>query len=182
MSSRYSVTTHLVEKAGLPVDRYPSTADEIERAENAVVQALGELSIEEHEKIIFDVHGFATPSEPDEEAISSLMKRLDEELDKIRSKEAYELAKAQDVDFVTKHDFRMMFVRACDYDPALTATMIVNHFEKKRELFGEKVLGREIFLSVSAVDGCFENILINIVFPLTFCLGMIDAFVNEGSI
>jgi len=150
MSTRHIISTHLVEKAGLPLDRYPSTADEIERAETAIAEALGDLSIVEHEKIIFDVHGFATASELDEEAISSLMKNLDEEIEKIPLKEAYELAKVQDVDFVTRHDFRMMFLRACDYDPAMTATMIVNHFEMKRELFGEQALGREIFQSVSA--------------------------------
>jgi len=148
ISRRHDFSTHLVEKAGLPVDRYPSTADEIERAENAIVHALDELSIEEQEKIIFDVHGFATVSELDEEVISTLMKRLEEEIEKIPSKEAYELAKVHDLGFVTRHNFRMMFLRACDYDPAMTATMIVDHFEKKRELFGEKVLGREIYQSV----------------------------------
>jgi len=139
-SRRDDFSTHLVEKAGLPIDRYPSTADEIDRAENAIVQALGELSIEEQEKIVFDVHGFAMASELDEEATSSLMKSLEEEIEKIPSKEAYELAKVHDIDFVTRHDFRMMFLRACDYDPTMTATMIVTHFEKKRELFGDNVL------------------------------------------
>jgi len=117
------------------------------------------MSMDEHEKIIFDVHGFATAVERDKDAIAALMKRLEEEIEAIPSKDAYILAKILDLDFVMNHDFRMMFLRACDYDPSMTAMMIVKHFEKKRKLFGEQTLGREIFQSVRF--GCctrFDNL------------------------
>jgi len=151
--TRHSISTHLVEKAGLPLDRFPSTTDEIERAENAVAQAFNELSMDEHEKIIFDVHGFAKTAELDKEVICTLMKRLEEEIENMPSKEAYILAKILDLDYVMNHDFQLMFLRACDYDPSVTAIMIVKHFEEKRKLFGEQTLGREIFQSVRGVEG-----------------------------
>ena len=152
MSSGRCISIDLAEKAGLPVDRFPSSEDEVERAENVLAQAMGELSVEEHEKIIFDVHGFSKPPEIDDAIIQSCMASLDKEIAKISSKRAYEVARDRNKEYVLDHDFRLMFLRACDFDPIRAATMIVKHFEKKRELFEDMVLARDIWQSVSVCE------------------------------
>lgn len=144
------ISTYLAEKAGLPVDRFPSSEEEISRAETVLDQAIHELSIEEQEKIIFDIHGIATVREEDDGVIRSSMTGLEKEIEKIASKEAYDFAMVLNRAYVMGHDFRMMFLRACNFNTTQAAMMIVNHFETKRELFGDDALGRDIWQSVRA--------------------------------
>jgi len=47
-------------KAGMDPTRFPQTDDEVQKAEETIARELNKLSIEEHEKIIFDIHGIAT--------------------------------------------------------------------------------------------------------------------------
>lgn len=149
---KYScVTTDLAKKAGLPVDRFPSSDEEIARAEHVIDEAMGALSIEEHEKIIFDIHGISRFPKVDDSMIRSYLRDLETEIGKISPKAGYTSAMAMNRAYVMDENFRMMFVRACNFDAAQAANMMVNHFDKKQKLFGDDALGRDIWQSVSVV-------------------------------
>lgn len=47
-------------KAGMDPTRFPQTDEEVQRAEETIARELEKLSMEEHEKIIFDIHGIPT--------------------------------------------------------------------------------------------------------------------------
>lgn len=148
-NSRSCISTHLAEKAGLPTNRFPEGEEETARAEEVLEVAFAELSIDEHEKIIFDIHGLSSSPEEDASRLESALKDLEAAISKIAQKDAYEHALFQNRQYVMDKDFRTMFLSALKFDVAGAAQMIVDHFEKKRELFGDDVLGRDIWQSVS---------------------------------
>ena len=73
---------------------------------------------------------------------------MDQNVRKIRRKQAYDRAKYMNEAYVTDRSFWLMFLRADRFDANLSAQRLVRHFEVKQELFGDgEVLGRDIFLS-----------------------------------
>ena len=107
---RCQFTTKLAERFGLAKDRFPKTPEEIASAENALLSELGNLSLEEQERILFDVHGIDTTASAivasdgvgedydiinrDPEAhVDNLLQEMDDEIRKLPAdKSAYELA------------------------------------------------------------------------------------------
>jgi len=91
---------------------------------------------------------FAREFEPTSLLDQSLLK-LDLELLRINfeKKRAYNKALKANRDYVRSKKFRLKFLRAEKFDPALAADRLVQHFEEKLELFGEDLLGRDILLS-----------------------------------
>lgn len=83
------------------------------------------------------------------EAIQLAIGELAQEIDKIRSKrkQAFEMAQCHFPDYVNDPSFILRFLRAEQFDPGMTASRLVLHFEVKLELFGPEKLGREIMLS-----------------------------------
>lgn len=51
-----------VAEAGLDPTRFPRTPEEVRKAEETIKSELNKLSLEEHEKIVFDVHGIPISS------------------------------------------------------------------------------------------------------------------------
>lgn len=82
------------------------------------------------------------------EFVQQKLDEMDQNVRKIRRKQAYDRAKYTNEAYVTDRSFRLMFLRADRFDANLSAQRLVRHFEVKRELFGDgEVLGRDIFLS-----------------------------------
>jgi hypothetical protein len=159
----------LAEKNGLAVDRYPLTKEEIQKAEDALAADLEKLSFVDQEKLLFDIHGLAIDDDDEEQdgKLDEKLKTVEYELKEIdaEKKSAYEQARYLNPEYVQGREFLLMFLRCTEYDPALAADQIVQHFETKRKLFGSGnnnnnyLLGRPVLLSdlpAGAVE-CLES-------------------------
>lgn len=135
----------LARSNGLADNRFPETIDEAEIVEDVLAKELDKLSLDEHEKILFDVHGIAQNHDEDPDKIEESLKCLEEEIQKINEKEVYLEAKSMNPDYVSNRSFRLMFLRSEKYDPKVAAEVIVEHFYVKKLLFGGgEVLARNV--------------------------------------
>lgn len=102
----------------------------------------------------FDVHGIASPVDETPGVLNEKLEQMERHLQKIRRKQAYELAKYMNKSYVTDRSRRIMFLRGDYFDAKLSAQRIVRHFEVKRALFGDgEVLGRDVVLAdLNALD------------------------------
>ena len=57
---RKAFSTEFAESNGLAADRYPTNEQETQRAADALALDLEKLSMEEQEKLVFDIHGLPT--------------------------------------------------------------------------------------------------------------------------
>ncbi len=130
---------------GLPADRFPETNEEARRAEEFLAREIEKLSLDEHEKILFEVHGIAPPDEEVPSMVEKKLEELDRQLNQAKGKGAYDLATGLNPSYVDSRQFRLMFLRCQRFDAHLAAEMIIKHFEEKRRLFGVgEILAREI--------------------------------------
>lgn len=157
--------TDLAEKYGLPSDRFPLTEEEVARVEEILALEMDRLSLEEHEKFIFDVHGFGTSlssSPSDNEALNDgiqiessdmqdkFLDQMDLELRKLSvcsatPTSAYGHALYLNPDYVQSSAYRLLFLRDNEFDPKRAAEHYIKHFEIKRQYFdNEDVLGRHV--------------------------------------
>lgn len=114
-------------------------------AERLLTEDIQRLSLEEHEKIVFDVHGIDGGDQDDPTDLESRLKEMESEIKKIRRKEALERAKYWDENFVQDRSFRLQFLRCDRFHSRLAAQRMVMHFQVKRELFGDgPILARDI--------------------------------------
>ena len=88
--------------------KYPESKEEADFLERLLVSEISQLSIEQKEKILFDIHGIA-PSVEDPPSVEEIIKDLRELLKWARKKEAYELALKQRPDYVNSREF-LLFV------------------------------------------------------------------------
>ena len=143
-----SFTPKLARSAGLADYRFPVTNEEADIAEQALTEELQKLSLEEHEKLLFDIHGIArTESEDEGDSLAIKMEALEEALSKMKrkKKDAYERAKFLNRSYVECKKFRLIFLRAECFDPKAAAQTIATHFEIKRKIFGDgEVLARDV--------------------------------------
>ena len=146
----------LAKTAGLPVERFPETLQEGQLAEDILAKGLEKLSLNQHERILFEVHGLSPDQEEDATFLNDKLQELDKELDKITDKESFDLARQQNPSYVNSPDFRLMFLRCHQFDCQKAALAMVQHFQVKQELFGNgNVLSRDVCQSdLSPVDKC----------------------------
>ena len=139
--------SRLARSAGLAVNRFPETKDEIAKAEEVLAKELEKITLDEHERILFDVHGLTRCTlEDDPEALEARLKDLDKELENIaKGREAYDEVRAKNPAFVDSRRFRLLFLRSEAYDATAAAEMIISHFDVKKKLFGEgEILWRDV--------------------------------------
>lgn len=135
----------LAREAGLPITRFPQTNQEADLAEELMTKACDHLTMEEHEKILFDVHGVGLVEDDDPAAIDLKLNQLDETLNNLPTNEAYLQAKCTNEKYVSNRKFRLMFLRHEKFNVNNAAKLIASHFDIKRELFGDgDILGRDI--------------------------------------
>eukprot|EP00934_Nitzschia_sp_Nitz4_P006172 Nitzschia sp. Nitz4//scaffold44_size153857//48705//50223//NITZ4_002711-RA/size153857-augustus-gene-0.18-mRNA-1//-1//CDS//3329552127//6162//frame0 len=138
----------VIDAAGLATDRLPSSEDEAVVAHDLLSNDLNKLSLDEQEKLIFEVHGLPQPRFDDPENIDELLLELERQILLIGNREAYDHAKYLNPDYVSSRFFRLMFLRGDFFDVKLAAERIVYHFEMKQHLFGKgEILGRDVRIS-----------------------------------
>lgn len=128
--------------------RLPGTAEEAASVEEMLADELSKLSMMEHDIVSFDVHGISVEIEETEEFTTYCLKEMEEELDKIKQKSAYEKALKMNPEYVTSRSLRLRFLRCESFNCEYAAKRLVLHFEQKEELFGSgDVLVRDVRLS-----------------------------------
>jgi hypothetical protein len=121
-------------------------------SDSELARRLQELSVKERNQLYEEIHGVA--SIPDEEPVivETRLAQLDDEITRIRDKPAYLKALFLAPRRVKSRAFRMMFLRAAEFDPREAAARMVQHYENKLELFGESLLGKDITLEDLSED------------------------------
>ena len=81
----------------LGIKRLPVTDQDVDNVDDAIEREFNALSINEREKVIFDIHGVSqVVDDYDPLNVNELLKQMDKELNKIRiNREAYDLAKVR---------------------------------------------------------------------------------------
>lgn len=140
-------SAELAQSAGLALNRFPETKDEVAKAEEVLSKELEKLTLDEQERILFDIHGLPRCTlEDDPEALEVRLKDLDKELENItKGREAYDEVRAKSPAYVDSRRFRLQFLRSEAYDAKAAAEMIITHFHVKKKLFGEgEILWRDV--------------------------------------
>jgi len=125
-------------QAHISTDVDPSMVDSI------IAQEIASLSIEDREKVLYDIHGISGGIEETKELVESSLHMLEIELDKLQQASGYQIAFQMDRCFVEDKMFRLRFLRAHLFDAAKAAEGIATHFEVKLELFGLELLTKDI--------------------------------------
>jgi hypothetical protein len=111
-----------------------------------LVKELNQLSLEERERALEELHGVARSLDESEDFVEDSLRCMEEEILKIRKRSAYEKALFVSPDRVRDPDFRLMFLRSVFFDPRKAAKRIVNYFHHKLRLFGFDKLVKPITL------------------------------------
>jgi hypothetical protein len=137
----------------IPKESRPEDMDAFIAAE------LNNLSIIERENILQDIHGVSDIVDEEPEFVVRRLAELNTEVTMIKNKPAYLQAKAQNPEYVSNLDFRLMFLRAEYFIPKDAAIRLVAFFEAKLELFGSEKLTKTILLSDMDKNdiGCLET-------------------------
>ena len=114
----------------------PPNADEI------VARQMAGLSMEDREKILFDIHGVA--EEVPETDIEVKLDEFNNYLRHIPSRDALDMAIQLGPDYVTNRDFQVSFLRADSLDSYKAAQRFARHFQAKLDLFGPALLVKDI--------------------------------------
>ena len=155
-----------MDQPGVPVDdTFWSHLDQ-DAAEKLLTKEMETMSLVEHEKILFDIHGIALVDEDDPADLPLRLEQVETEIQKIRRKPAYDRAKYFDEAYVQGDSFRLRFLRSDYFRSTVAAQRIVRHFQIKQELFGDgPILARDIVMSdllpedLRALESGFVQIL-----------------------
>ena len=111
-----------------------------------LAKEMNQLSVEEREKVLEDVHGIPRLVEQPKERIEACLALLETELTSISNKAAYDLATSMSKEYTSSRKIRLMFLRAESYNPYNAASRMVRFFDEKCELFGADKLTKDITL------------------------------------
>ena len=105
---------------------------------------MAQLSMQEREKAINDLHGVPDNMEEPPEFVVERLALLEEELDKIKMGTEYEQAELQSPDYVHHRGFRIMFLRSEFFKAKEAAARMIRFFREKMFLFGLEKLTKDI--------------------------------------
>jgi hypothetical protein len=151
----------------LPVPFSPTCAEQCPTPAEAsalLAKEMNQLSVDEREKVLEDVHGIPRVVDEPQEFIEACLALLENELTKISSKAAYRLASSMSKEYTSSKRLRLMFLRAESFDPPNAASRMVRFFDEKYELFGAEKLTKDITLADMDPDDIttIENGLIQV--------------------
>lgn len=115
-----------------------------EEIDRLVAQAMLELSPQDRERALEELHGVVEVDVEDPSFISSCLDDLDNCLATIKANTAYEEAERMSYSYVSSNRFRMMFLRSVRYVPQDAAERMINFFEYKKELFGRDKMVKDL--------------------------------------
>jgi hypothetical protein len=137
-----------ISKNGLEGVRDATSFTKKESIESSLAKELNQLSLAQREEANYDLHGVADGVEETPEFVNKCLADLESEICKIEdNKNAYEMAKKADPEYICGRGFRLKFLRAERFLPKNAATRLVGFLEEKLKLFGPEPLARELLLS-----------------------------------
>jgi hypothetical protein len=113
-----------------------------------LAKELNELTVHEREKVLDDIHGVAEVTKETPEFLDTCLRDLDQALSgtpKGRRK-ALDRAILFKPSLLDDVKFKLIFLRAEEYDAKKAANRLEKHFARKLELFGEDKLAKKITL------------------------------------
>ena len=109
-----------------------------------LAKEMNQLSMEERDEILFDIHGVAEMINETEDFVVERLDQLEVALANIPTKPEYDRAMYMDPDYVQNRKFRLMFLRADSFHAEKAAARMVMFFHEKQKLFGTELLCRDI--------------------------------------
>ena len=128
-------------------------------ADAMIAEDLNQMSLEERERAIFDVHGVSDAVAETEEMVVRSLAEFEDNIARIRNKEAYHIAELQNEAYVANRNLRLKFLRSANFDVSFSAKKMVRYLDIKRELFGSEKLTKNITLHDLNKDdiACLES-------------------------
>lgn len=108
---------------------------------------LNQMSIQQREKVYEEIHGVNRVLEESPSLLNEGLFRLDQVLQGIYPKPAYDQAFRQNASYCLNPKLRLAFLRAEYFDASRAAVRMVKFFEGKLEYFGPDALGRDLRLN-----------------------------------
>ena len=108
--------------------------------------AMNELTFEERQRQQEVLHGVDEKIAEEATFIHTTLQELDNHLMRIKRGSAFETAERMDLAYVSARSFRVMFLRANQYDAKAAADQVLRHFEVKKKLFGVEKMVKDITL------------------------------------
>jgi hypothetical protein len=132
-----------------------------------LAQELNQLTLKEREELLYDIHGVLELPKEEPDFVASCLQQMDKEISTYshNDKKAYELAHAQNYEYVSSERLRLKFLRADNFNPRLAAQRLIKFFASKLQLFGPEYLTRDIRLDdlMSEDDNnCIESGLLQL--------------------
>ncbi|CAJ1965483.1 unnamed protein product [Cylindrotheca closterium] len=120
---------------------------EKQEMDNLLSQALTKLTFEEREEHQEVIHGVKDTNIEDESLLYPALQELESHLTNTKSDSVYEIAERMDPAYVRARPFRVMFLRATEYDAKAAADRMLRFFELKDQLFGIDKLVKDITIA-----------------------------------
>jgi len=117
---------------------------DVEYVDSLLAKEFTNLTVQERSKTYEELHGVSDCIEETPTLVETCLSQLDEELSRVTEKSAYNMAEQQNRAYVTDSKFRLMFLRATNFDPKKAAIRLVAFFEGKLRFFGQETLTRQI--------------------------------------
>jgi hypothetical protein len=150
MAYRSEAEQDVVDKDGkVLVERLIRSAGEYHTESESEMDAflageLNQMSLQERQKVFEEIHGVDDIVEETPEFVAESLDALQDNIDRINPKDAYETAEAISKDYVHDESFRRMFLRADMFDPVKAAKRLVVFFECRLAFFGPSLLTRAV--------------------------------------
>jgi len=109
-----------------------------------IAQNLNDLSPEDRETSYSHVHGISDAIHETPSLISQSLELMQQEIDRIHGKDAYNVAESMSPAYVHSSVLRLKFLRGERFCARPAALKLVKHFEYKRYLFGSSKLVKDI--------------------------------------
>jgi hypothetical protein len=105
-----------------------------------IAQAMNNLSVQEREQAYEDMHGVSARVQETPQLIAKTLTKMEQCLEKIHHKPAYDMAVTIRADYVGDAKLRLMFLRADRFDPELAAKRLIRFMDWRLKLFGREKL------------------------------------------
>ena len=109
-----------------------------------LAQAMTGLTFEERQQHQEILHGVDKRIAEEAPLIEKALEELDLHVLLIKERTKYQVAEKMDHGYVHARSFRVMFLRANEYDAKAAADQMIRFFESKFELFGESKLTKDV--------------------------------------
>src|SRR5210317_1798076 len=120
--------------------KVPAIASDPKTVDDMIASRMAKLSVDDREKVYMDVDAVPDTVTETPELIHLSLLDLQNEIELLPDKKAYNLAERLSSEYVHDQDFRLAFLRCEKFDCAKAALRIIRHFQMKLDLFGVEKL------------------------------------------